>query len=136
MLPEGSGSIPTVKDIMRRERCSLLQAGLAMLLYSICQASLPIMMLMVIRCIETNDDASDGFRWLSEWTTMDSMIYWILAYAVLQATAAVANHWQLHASFRVGQRVRVQLIMLVFQPLGRRLVSPLASVQHQQLMTS
>ena len=116
MLPEGSGAMPTVRDIMRREWSSLLQAGLAMLLYSVCQALLPMMMLMVIQCIETNDeDASEGFSWLHEWTTMDSMIYWILAYAVLQATAAVANHWQLHASFRVGQRVRAQLIMLVFQ---------------------
>lgn len=84
-----------------------------MLVYSICQTALPIIMLMVIRCVETDDTGE--LQWLSEWTTVDSMVYWILAYAVFQAGAAVANHWQLHAAFHVGQRVRAQLIMLVFQ---------------------
>ena len=89
-----------------------------MLVYSICQTALPIIMLMVIRCVETDDTGE--LQWLSEWTTVDSMVYWILAYAVFQAGAAVANHWQLHAAFHVGQRVRAQLIMLVFQFLDCR----------------
>ena len=113
MLPLDSDTLPSVRDVMRGERCSLLQAGVAMLLYAICQTSLPIIMLMVIRCVETNQ--ANDFQWLNEWTTVDSMIYWIVAYSVFQATAAVANHWQLHASFHIGQRVRAQLIMLVFQ---------------------
>ena len=107
-----------VRDVLRRERCSLLQAGVAMLIYSICQTALPISMLMVIRCVESDDNGE--LQWLSEWTTADSMIYWILAYAIFQAGAAVANHWQLHAAFHVGQRVRAQLIMLVFQFLDCR----------------
>ncbi|CAE7526422.1 Abcc2 [Symbiodinium sp. KB8] len=110
MLPD---HVLMVRDVLRRERCSLLQAGVAMLVYSICQTALPIIMLMVIRCVETDDTGE--LQWLSEWTTVDSMVYWILAYAVFQAGAAVANHWQLHAAFHVGQRVRAQLIMLVFQ---------------------
>ncbi|CAE7220665.1 abcC8, partial [Symbiodinium sp. CCMP2456] len=110
MLPD---HVLMVRDVLRRERCSLLQAGVAMLVYSICQTGLPICMLMVIRCVETDDTGE--LQWLSEWTTLDSMVYWILAYAVFQAGAAVANHWQLHAAFHVGQRVRAQLIMLVFQ---------------------
>ncbi|CAE7559216.1 ABCC2 [Symbiodinium sp. CCMP2592] len=109
MMPD---QVLMVRDVLRRERCSLLQAGVAMLIYSLCQTALPISMLMVIRCVESD---TGELQWLSEWTTADSMIYWILAYAIFQAGAAVANHWQLHAAFHVGQRVRAQLIMLVFQ---------------------
>ncbi|CAE7573137.1 ABCC1 [Symbiodinium natans] len=111
MLPD-SDTIPSVRDVLRRERCSLLQAGVAMLLYALCQTSLPIIMLMVILCVETT---GTEFQWLRAWTNMDSLIYWLLSYSLLQAAAAVANHWQLHASFHVGQRVRAQLIMLVFR---------------------
>ena len=114
MLPD-SDTIPSVRDVLRRERCSLLQAGVAMLLYALCQTSLPIIMLMVILCVETT---GTEFQWLRAWTNMDSLIYWLLSYSLLQAAAAVANHWQLHASFHVGQRVRAQLIMLVFRPLS------------------
>ena len=32
-----------------------------------------------------------------------------------QAVSAIANHWQFHMSYHAGQRIRAQVMMLVFQ---------------------
>ena len=40
-----------------------------------------------------------------------------------QAISAVANHWQFHMAYHAGQRMRAQVIMMVFQMLGESLAN-------------
>lgn len=40
-----------------------------------------------------------------------------------QAISAVANHWQFHMAYHAGQRMRAQVIMMVFRMLGESLAS-------------
>ena len=40
-----------------------------------------------------------------------------------QAISAVANHWQIHMAYHAGQRMRAQVIMMVFRMLGESLAN-------------
>eukprot|EP00913_Durusdinium_trenchii_P007065 g6647.t1 len=95
----------------------MLYAALAMLLYATSMTLMPVAMMMVIKCAEVEE--TDDFNWLdASWSHPEAMIYWIIIYVVLQSISAVANHWQFHLAYHAGQRMRAQVILMVFQSLG------------------
>eukprot|EP00438_Fugacium_kawagutii_P000002 Skav221139 [mRNA] locus=scaffold3794:44947:47715:- [translate_table: standard] len=109
----------TLRTVAREEVMTLIYAAIAMLFYAISMSLMPVAMMMVIKCAE--EEVTDDFNWLDPaWSQQEAMIWWIVIYVVLQAISAVANHWQFHMAYHAGQRMRAQVIMMVFQMLGAR----------------
>ncbi|CAK9072989.1 unnamed protein product [Durusdinium trenchii] len=104
----------SVRRVARGEFVGMLYAALAMLLYATSMTLMPVAMMMVIKCAEVEE--TDDFNWLdASWSHPEAMIYWIIIYVVLQSISAVANHWQFHLAYHAGQRMRAQVILMVFQ---------------------
>lgn len=104
----------TLRSVAAKEVMTLVYAAIAMLLYSVSMTLMPVAMMMVIKCAETEE--TNDFNWLDPaWSQQEAMLWWIIIYVVLQAISAVANHWQFHMAYHAGQRMRAQVIMMVFR---------------------
>ena len=104
----------TLRSVAIKEVMTLIYAAIAMLFYATAMTLMPVAMMMVIKCSEVEE--TDDFNWLDPaWSHQEAMIWWIIIYVVLQAISAVANHWQFHMAYHAGQRMRAQVIMMVFQ---------------------
>lgn len=110
LLEESTVAGPgTLRRLARAELGAMLYAGLAALIYSTCQVIQPVVLAALLALVEAGRAASDMPRLIP-------------VFMGLQIVAALANHWQMHIAAHVGQRLRAQLVGLIFQKAMR--VSP------------